>query len=668
MSNANPTRSRKKARKVSTREPQRTGKIRSNRFSNLRELFAVWDDTSRSSESISPLTITTLGKSAIAFGHPTLALEILQRGKAYHPESLEITYLCALSLVKAGSLSTASEQINSLISRIQPAHPIYPDAKSLEGRIAKDRWARVTESERRKSLVAQAAAAYQAAYEASGDYFPGINAATMLFLKGERKQALLRAREVQGQCLDFFHNGQRRNHWLLATLGESALLLGEFRDAQRWYARAAKSSRHRVADIASMRHQLKLLGSAMPVPSDVLDALFVPRVIVFTGHMLDAPGRSKARFPGYIAPEVAREVRNALEELDAGFGYCSAACGADIIFIEEMLKRDAEVHVTLPFNLQDFMATSVDFAGQQWRRRVKRTLSKATSVSYAVREQYLGDDILFEYATTLTQGAARLRAAQLETEAVMVAVVEKQERVARGGTQAAMASWQKLGLPIHKIDLRSIRLSSKTKPTRSAANRQYTGHANIPVVTNLSGKRAIKTMLFADMVGFSRLDEKATPAFFLHFLGEIANVLTDTNVAPDFVNTWGDGLFIVFDQVQDAAQFSLRLRNTVVRTDWAERGLPIGTGIRIGMHSGPVFPAFDPVIHKNNFFGSHVNRAARIEPVTAPGAIYVSEQTASLLAAEGARQVTCDYLGRVPLAKNFDECALYRLRATMEDE
>lgn len=175
-------------------------------------------------------------------------------------------------------------------------------------------------------------------------------------------------------------------------------------------------------------------------------------------------------------------------------------------------------------------------------------------------------------------------------------------------------------------------------------------------------------MLFADMVGFSKLQEQDTPAFLVHFLGEIARVVGEAGVKPAFLNTWGDGLFMVFDEVTDAAEFALKLRDAVLKTDWLAHGLPAGTSIRIGMHAGPVFPAEDPIIGRRNFFGAHVNRAARIEPVTVPGAVYISEQMAALLAASGARQFACDYLGTMELAKHYGESVLYRLRRTHEGE
>lgn len=81
-----------------------------------------------------------------------------------------------------------------------------------------------------------------------------------------------------------------------------------------------------------------------------------------------------------------------------------------------------------------------------------------------------------------------------------------------------------------------------------------------------------------------------------------------------------------------------------------------------------MFKALDPIIRQENFFGSHVTRAARIEPVAAPASIYVSEQMAAALAATADRRFACDYLGALGLAKQFGSARIYRLRRASEPE
>jgi len=47
--------------------------------------------------------------------------------------------------------------------------------------------------------------------------------------------------------------------------------------------------------------------------------------------------------------------------------------------------------------------------------------------------------------------------------------------------------------------------------------------------------RNIKTMLFADVVGFSKLGEEEAPSFFVNFLQEIADIIHSHSVALLFI-------------------------------------------------------------------------------------------------------------------------------------
>ena len=89
----------------------------------------------------------------------------------------------------------------------------------------------------------------------------------------------------------------------------------------------------------------------------------LPGVVAFTGHMMDKVGRIPPRyvprFPRQKEEAVTRAIRAALERLDARIGFCSAACGGDIIFIEEMLRRGGEVHVVLPYEEELFIRDCV---------------------------------------------------------------------------------------------------------------------------------------------------------------------------------------------------------------------------------------------------------------------------------------------------------------------
>jgi class 3 adenylate cyclase len=629
----------------------------------LRELIERWQRAREEPASLAEGEPVDLARSALQLGHPTLACEILRVCGVDENGSTQARYLSALAHARVGASARSLSMALSLLDD-PGAAPLHIEALALIGRLAKDRWSRLDDGAEREHAGRQAIDCYRRAWELSGDAFPGVNAATMLHVTGEADTARELAARVRGSMPE--SPAAATAHWHDATLGELALLLGETEAAQRHYSAAATSASGRVGDVASMRRQLRLLEPSLPAATAVLESILVqPRIVVFTGHMIDAPDRHVARLPEAIEDALAARLAQRLDALGAGFGYSSAACGADLLFIEAMLARGAEVHVTLPFDRGDFLATSVAFAGPHWVERFERALARASSVSYGVRERYLGDESLYAYAGGLMQGAAVLRGRELESEPMLLAVVDPDSERLPGGTRDMIENWRRLGRPLERIDPAPLReVAVARSDVRDAAA------APTPDVALRSAalRREVRTMLFADMVGFSRLEEEDTPSFLVHFLGAISDMVRDCGHAPSFVNTWGDGLFMVFAEVEHGADFALRLRDAVRVADWPAHGLPAGTDLRIGMHTGPVFEAPDPLIGRRNYFGSHVIRAARIEPVAAPGSVYVSAELAFALAASGGAGFATDYLGQLPLAKGFGSGPLYRLRRARASE
>lgn len=612
-------------------------------------------DSVRASAAVEALA---QAREALRSGHPSLAAIQLDPWMRDPGASVEARYLAALAHARSGGYRAASALVDGLLA--DPAADAQRiEVLALAGRIAKDRWARLPEGSDRRAAGRQALACYDAAWQASGDPFPGINAASLQALLGDPAAARRQATAVRRIAAS-----RVEDRWQQATLGEAALLLGEPEVAVAHYARARQLAAAAYGEIASMRRQLRLLAAVVAV-EPLLAVLELPALVVFTGHMIDRPGRSPARFPAHLEAAVAAAIDAALQRLDAGFGYCSAACGADLLFAEAMLARGAELHLTLPFDRDDFVLTSVAPAGPGWVERFERVLQAASSVSYGVRERFLGDEALYAFAGALIQGSALQRATELQTTATMLAVCDPAAEPASGGTRDTLAHWRRIGLPSEVIDLASLRERHPAPPSTVEAMAPV---APAAAVRGTDLRRSVRTMLFADMVGYSRLAEEDTPAFLLNFLGAVAEIVRTAAHPPEFVNTWGDGLFMVFSDVLDAAGFALSLRDGIEQADWSACGLPAGTRIRIGMHSGPVFPAPDPLLGRRNYYGTHVNRAARIEPVALPGAVFISAEMAYSLAATRSPRFATEYLGTLPLAKGFAASPLYRLRRGDECE
>ncbi len=105
------------------------------------------------------------------------------------------------------------------------------------------------------------------------------------------------------------------------------------------------------------------------------------KVVLFSGHMIDAPDRAKPRFPPDKEPIAARAIASALADLGVGppdLCICGGACGGDLLFAEAALARSARLELYIPFDEPPFLEKSVDFAGDDWRARYFAAKASAT--------------------------------------------------------------------------------------------------------------------------------------------------------------------------------------------------------------------------------------------------------------------------------------------------
>jgi hypothetical protein len=96
------------------------------------------------------------------------------------------------------------------------------------------------------------------------------------------------------------------------------------------------------------------------------------KIVLFSGHMIDAPGRDKPRFPPDKEPIAARAIAEALADLRIGpvdVAICGGACGGDLLFAEAARARGARLELHIPFDEPTFLENSVDFADRDWRAR-----------------------------------------------------------------------------------------------------------------------------------------------------------------------------------------------------------------------------------------------------------------------------------------------------------
>ncbi|HCY86552.1 MAG TPA: hypothetical protein DHV36_15570, partial [Desulfobacteraceae bacterium] len=526
------------------------------------------------------------------------------------------------------------------------------ETAGIMGRIYKDLWQKTGDDR----FAVMSRDTYLKGFGETGDPYPGINAATMSLVVGQAKSAIRIAQEVIQAC-----SAGDNDYWTLATLGEGYLIMGDVSRAADYYKKAVAKAGNRYGDINSSFRQLNLLAAYLEVPETVKKILTPPGIVVFTGHMIDHPSRRAPRFPEHLAEPAKAAIRAALDRLEAGIGYVSAACGGDILFIEAMIERGAEVNVVLPFRESDFLETSVSFAGEHWRDRYKSALDQAASVTFVTEEGYFGDDDLFAFTGTVLQGTAILRADAMHTRPALLALLDMgQEGLPispEGGTADVVSAWPEpetaAMIDLSKLGQEGRFLEKKASAVSPAPER--------PVIP-FGIQRGLKCILFADITGFSKLEEAQTPYFMYEFLRALAGELDAVDPRPEILNTWGDALFAVYEDARDMARFAFCLRDMVHRIGRNSSHLPCDINIRIALHAGPVFRGDDPVIGRPNAYGAHINRAARMEPVTVPGCIYASEQFAAMLVVAARDDYAFEYVGDIQLPKDFGRQGTYHIR------
>jgi class 3 adenylate cyclase len=375
----------------------------------------------------------------------------------------------------------------------------------------------------------------------------------------------------------------------------------------------------------------------------------MPGTVAFTGHMMDRPNRVVPRFPPEAEARVMWRIARELEQLQAAHGYASAACGGDLLFLEAMLRRGGEIHVVLPCPAPEFREACVDIIpNSDWGARFEKVMARAASREI-LSEQCAADNAMAsECCNRVVLGLATMNARAAGEVPSVLALWDGRPGDAIGGTHSMMEFCWAHDRPVRVID--------ELAPAQAAS----LGVRPIPPAPGSSPQR-FGAMVFADVVKFSALRERQLPSFARNYLGSIMKICERMEVFPLSKNTWGDGLYMVFETVRDAGVFALELCDLVNSTQWAEFDLPADFNVRIGVHAGPVYQIHDPIIGQWSYIGSHVTRAARIEPQSPPGVVYASRAYAALVAAEGLREIDCDYVGEIELAKGYGAFPTYRL-------
>jgi len=319
-----------------------------------------------------------------------------------------------------------------------------PKALTLKGRLLKDQAKAAdgaSQQPERDRLYGEAAAAYEAAAEIRTDSYPLINAAALALLGGDAK----RASELASQVLVLIDNDPDEGenaYWRGATRSEALLLMSREAEAREALANAIAELPDAWEDHAATIGQFSLILVKQDRDAGWLDQHRPPPSVHFSGMI-------RLQENDATTPEA---IRRFIETEQPGFAYGALAAGSDLLFAQAFLdnkaarKPAAELHVILPFPVEQFRELSVRPFGDAW-------LSKFDSVlEQAIKVDILGLDdpplaLAVEIADRMAMGQALRNASNLQSVAKAVTVAGTNEQL-----RPQLASWQNSGRELVVIE------------------------------------------------------------------------------------------------------------------------------------------------------------------------------------------------------------------------
>lgn len=556
------------------------------------------------------------------------------------PLSLAEGHKAVLTLLRAGALEQAEKEFYRL-----KLHKVNgnEDILGLWGRLLKSK-ALEADGDVRRSLALDASEQYAFAYEQTGGTYSGINTAAMALIGGDETTSYALAQRILRQLPETYPAPGEDAYYHMATKAEAYLLMGNVDEARETIMDAQMLDPHNFAAHATTLQQFEMILTAQGRDVAWLDPLRPPKTLHFAGHIFSETGGLQILDHEHV-DQLKKKINGIISNDTIGFAYGALAAGSDIVIAEALLDVGAELHVVMPCAEALFIEKSIKPFGEEWLPRFEACMAAAKSVRYVTADTETMDDLSTAFSSEVSMGLAVLKAQALATEAVQMVVWDEHIPINGAGTARDAILWVK--------------------------NKRKQIVVPYPVARKVVSiwphlvdeqKRGLKAMIFADVRGFGALNETQVPLFIEHVLKPLADCVKHQGHHVKHQNTWGDGLFLVLDGVDAAAEVALALQACFRGIKLKEVGLPEFLALRIGGHYGPVHELDDPIMGEPGMFGTEVSLAARIEPVTVPGSIYVSEPFACSLAANTANLYRCEQVEKIEPRRGKPAMPLFSLR------
>lgn len=405
--------------------------------------------------------IGNVGNALAKLGRNELALKQYREGIEVNPANVEFRREEAFHLNRVGRVNEAIVKLESILND----YPDDTKSISYLGRIYKEMWTSSWDKIREKNKrlkqafntyhwLIQSIDIYLKGFQVDlRDYYPGINALTLSMLavhladrydsKKTPDPDITRIRNlIPGlrDTLRFTLEGkismeqEKTDYWTLASLAELRLLTSnDISEVVRTYRKAVAALRRDVFSLRSSLQQLETIHS-LGVRTEYVsacielvkeeirhastgDAAATPDVttrngktkasgargLIFTGYMVDFPGKDKKAFPSERENEIRQEIRKRVEKFkpqpqDRAF-VAGLSAGSEIIFAEVCAEAGIKVKAFLPYTESTYIRRFVAPGGEAWVDRFYK-LRNNSFIDEIYQSEHLGQpkdgDNLFE--------------------------------------------------------------------------------------------------------------------------------------------------------------------------------------------------------------------------------------------------------------------------------
>lgn len=573
---------------------------------------------------------------AMGNGRFLAAHDKAMNGLKQHPGDIWLKHRAVLSLARTGNTKRAIK----LFDEFFPLNFDAPDRftmieiGSLKARLQKDLGLNASGNTTFQHFAASAQA-YQEVFEATTDIYPGINAASLWLWANDK----MKAQEVARKCLAC---EAKNDYYDLISRAEAHLVLEDVAQAEVMLAEALHKS-PTVDKRASAYKQLVRVCDCLSINKIILQSLRPGPVLRYLGHM------PWAELDDALEQLLLRAGSVQIADMKPDAAYGSLAAGADILLAEAIIKQGIELNLILPFSVESFIEVSVAPFGHHWVERFKRCLEAASSLKFSCETDQLFDATVFQYCSLFTMGVVEMEARNIGAEPVQLAIWDENAASKPGGTTYDIHLWE-------NTENSQVLISKAGNTFELAHTKQETKLSD-----QTTDGREIRAVLFGDFSGFSGLRELDLKVFYEEILSVIATEIHPFQNSILSKNTWGDGLFIVFEDVASAGNTAHAISSAISNHLTTENAALKNLQLRLGLHAAPMTRIIDPITELMTFVGSEISRAARVEPVTPPGTIFVTEAFAAIAAQEEKINFRCEYMGQVKLAKSAGINPIFRL-------